>query len=347
MSRTRRSMAWDDPRTRRTRRHEHGRRRLAAGRRPLDPLAGHAGPHARTRGRRRGGAGEGRDQRLGRAAARAAGRRRPVGGPRVVARLDGHDAHARAAAAAGSRPRRARRPGGRPSSCGTMSRGRAGTRRTSGPATRSSRARSSRASTGSSSRSAPTSARTSARWWTGCSGSSSPTAAGTARPRTARRCRRSGPRSGSWKACWNSRGRWRDPAEVRAARLRGQEYLLERRLFRRKSTGEVIDDDWLRFAFPTWHYYDVLRGLDYLRAASADPNRASARRSMSSSETVGPTADGRSSGCTRARRISTWTRARAGRAAGTPCGPCECSTGPRGGGGGVRATGRTAQEIEA
>ncbi len=62
-----------------------------------------------------------------------------------------------------------------------------------------------------------------------------------------------------------------DPAEVRVARLRGQEYLLERRLFRRKSTGEVIDVEWLRFAFPTWHYYDVLRGLDYLRAASAEP----------------------------------------------------------------------------
>ena len=62
-----------------------------------------------------------------------------------------------------------------------------------------------------------------------------------------------------------------DRAEVRVARLRGQEYLLERRLFRRKSTGEVIDEEWLRFAFPTWHHYDVLRGLDYLRAASAEP----------------------------------------------------------------------------
>jgi|SRR5580658_4097582 hypothetical protein len=45
---------------------------------------------------------------------------------------------------------------------------------------------------------------------------------------------------------------------VRAARLRGQEYLLERRLFRRKSTGEVIERDrksgtvWTRFTFPTW-----------------------------------------------------------------------------------------------
>ncbi len=63
-----------------------------------------------------------------------------------------------------------------------------------------------------------------------------------------------------------------DAGDVRAARLRGQEYLLERRLFRRKSTGEVIDADWLQFAFPTWHYYDVLRGLDYLRAADAEPD---------------------------------------------------------------------------
>jgi hypothetical protein len=53
--------------------------------------------------------------------------------------------------------------------------------------------------------------------------------------------------------------------EVRASRRRGEEYMLERRLFRRKSTGEVIDPDWLRFSFPTWWHYDVLRGLDYLR----------------------------------------------------------------------------------
>jgi hypothetical protein len=59
------------------------------------------------------------------------------------------------------------------------------------------------------------------------------------------------------------------------ARLRGQEYLLERRLFRRRSTGEVIERDrkggfvWTRFAFPTWWHYDVLRGLEYLRSASA------------------------------------------------------------------------------
>jgi hypothetical protein len=60
---------------------------------------------------------------------------------------------------------------------------------------------------------------------------------------------------------------------VTEARLRGQEYLLERRLFRRRSTGEIIQRDrkggadWTRFAFPTWWHYDVLRALDYLRRA--------------------------------------------------------------------------------
>jgi hypothetical protein len=67
-------------------------------------------------------------------------------------------------------------------------------------------------------------------------------------------------------------------AEVTGARLRGQEYLLERRLFRRRSTGEVIERDrkgdaaWTRFAFPTWWHYDVLRGLEYLRRAGVAPD---------------------------------------------------------------------------
>jgi hypothetical protein len=58
---------------------------------------------------------------------------------------------------------------------------------------------------------------------------------------------------------------------VGEARRRGEEYMLERRLFRRKATGEVIDPSWLRFSFPTWWHYDVLRGLDYLRAADVKP----------------------------------------------------------------------------
>ena len=61
---------------------------------------------------------------------------------------------------------------------------------------------------------------------------------------------------------------------VAAARRRGEEYMLERRLFRRKSTGEVIDPTWLEFSFPTWWHYDVLRGLDYFRSAGPRPTSA-------------------------------------------------------------------------
>lgn len=64
--------------------------------------------------------------------------------------------------------------------------------------------------------------------------------------------------------------------ELREARLRGEEYLLERRLFRRRSTGEVIDPAWTRFAFPTWWHYDVLRGLEYLRRAGVAPDERAA-----------------------------------------------------------------------
>lgn len=67
--------------------------------------------------------------------------------------------------------------------------------------------------------------------------------------------------------------------EITAARLRGEAYLLERHLLRRRSTGEMIERDrkggadWTRFAFPTWWHYDVLRGLDYLRLAGVKPDK--------------------------------------------------------------------------
>ncbi|MGH2417637.1 MAG: hypothetical protein ACRDFY_04825, partial [Candidatus Limnocylindria bacterium] len=57
-----------------------------------------------------------------------------------------------------------------------------------------------------------------------------------------------------------------------AARRRGEEYLLERRLLRRKSTGEVIDPDFLQFSYPTRWHYDVLRGLEHFRAAGGSPD---------------------------------------------------------------------------
>lgn len=60
--------------------------------------------------------------------------------------------------------------------------------------------------------------------------------------------------------------------EVRAARRRGEEYLLERALFRRKSTGAIVNPEWLQFSFPTRWHYDVLRALDYFRAAGERPD---------------------------------------------------------------------------
>ena len=60
--------------------------------------------------------------------------------------------------------------------------------------------------------------------------------------------------------------------EVASARRRGEEYLLERGLFRRRSTGEVANLAFLKFAFPPRHHYDVLRALDYFRAAGVRPD---------------------------------------------------------------------------
>jgi hypothetical protein len=60
--------------------------------------------------------------------------------------------------------------------------------------------------------------------------------------------------------------------EVAEVRRRGEEYLLERSLFRRLSTGEVADESWLQFSFPPRWYYDVLRGLEHFRAAGGAPD---------------------------------------------------------------------------
>jgi len=60
--------------------------------------------------------------------------------------------------------------------------------------------------------------------------------------------------------------------EIAAARRRGEEYLLERGLFRRRSTGDVASPAFLTFAFPPRYEYDVLRALDYFRAAGAGPD---------------------------------------------------------------------------
>ena len=60
---------------------------------------------------------------------------------------------------------------------------------------------------------------------------------------------------------------------VSGARARAHEYLLERHLLRRLSTGEIIDEAWTQLAFPPLWRYDVLRALEYFRSAElmADP----------------------------------------------------------------------------
>jgi len=75
--------------------------------------------------------------------------------------------------------------------------------------------------------------------------------------------------------------------DVTESRLKGEKYLLERRLFKRKSTGEVVVIDrkdgsgseqhpaFTRFAFPAWWHYDVLRGLEYFRHANRYDERLS------------------------------------------------------------------------
>jgi hypothetical protein len=59
---------------------------------------------------------------------------------------------------------------------------------------------------------------------------------------------------------------------VARARKRAENYLLERRMFHSLRTGKVIKKRWLRFSFPTFWHYDVLRGLDYLRNAGFKPD---------------------------------------------------------------------------
>jgi hypothetical protein len=60
--------------------------------------------------------------------------------------------------------------------------------------------------------------------------------------------------------------------EITTARRRGEGYLLERSLFRRRSSGEVASAAFLEFAFPPRYHYDVLRALDYFRNVGDPPD---------------------------------------------------------------------------
>jgi hypothetical protein len=67
-------------------------------------------------------------------------------------------------------------------------------------------------------------------------------------------------------------GKFDGGSAVAEARARGEEYMLERRMCRQLSNGEVIDPRWTQFSFPTWWRYDVLRGLEHLRRAVSKPD---------------------------------------------------------------------------
>ena len=66
----------------------------------------------------------------------------------------------------------------------------------------------------------------------------------------------------AWEAAVGATGR------TRAARAEGEAFLLERGLFRRATTGEVADPDYLKLFYPWRWRHCVLRGLEYFRAAS-------------------------------------------------------------------------------
>jgi len=71
--------------------------------------------------------------------------------------------------------------------------------------------------------------------------------------------------------------------EIGASRKRGEEYLLARALFRRRSTDDLANPEFLEFAFPPRYHYDVLRALDYFRNANFfDPRLGDALRVVES-----------------------------------------------------------------
>ena len=65
---------------------------------------------------------------------------------------------------------------------------------------------------------------------------------------------------------------WRErTGDARAGEAieRGSEFLFAHRMFRSHRTGNVVKTEFSRFHYPPRWHYDVLRGLDFLRAAGA------------------------------------------------------------------------------
>lgn len=75
-------------------------------------------------------------------------------------------------------------------------------------------------------------------------------------------------------------------AASKAARKRGEEYLLKRKLFRRLTTGDVVTERYLQFRFPPRADYDVLGAMDYFRAAADYDQSAADPRLKDAAELV-------------------------------------------------------------
>ena len=118
-------------------------------------------------------------------------------------------------------------------------------------------------------------------------------------------------------------------AAVSEARRSGEEYLLERSLFRRKSTGEVVDPAYLDFAFPYYWHYDVLRALDYFRMPAPNPILGWRRPSRWCGRSNSPTARWLLDRIHPGRVHFDIEDGVGRRAGGTPCAHCGCSTGGR------------------
>ena len=117
-------------------------------------------------------------------------------------------------------------------------------------------------------------------------------------------------------------------AEVRAARRSGEEYLLERSLFRRKSTGEVAVPAYLEFAFPVLLALRRAAGPRLLPTSRARSRIPGWRRpSRSCGRSGSPTAGGCSTASIRVASTSTSRAAWERRAAGTPSARSGSSTG--------------------
>ena len=114
---------------------------------------------------------------------------------------------------------------------------------------------------------------------------------------------------------------------VREARRSGEEYLLERGLFRRKSTGEIVDAAYLDVAFPYYWHYDVLRALDYFRRRARSRIPGWRRPWTPCARSGSRTAAGCSTASTPVASTSPSTAGSGSRAAGTPSERSGCSTG--------------------